>query len=144
MAIWNPGHPEHIKISENGKEILINSSEAELKRGVRLTTTWTKYKFIVHKDIFRLNLKINPNNMINNDKFILFSTDKGKSYYKEQTIEDDIIPGDNMLSLEYDSIIKDLNYSLLVKLEANGYSYFVFKDIPYSRLVGKKGESLNV
>jgi len=122
-----------IKDSKYGEKVELHIKSSDLHKGFKLPSKSLDLVFIVY-NILSITLEIDPNDLeAQDDKYILFSTDKKCSYYKELTIKDDKIEGDKKITLEYDDIIKDLNYSLKIDL-GKGNFYFLFENMKYSDL----------
>jgi len=121
---------------ESGKypdTIILDVRKRDLKRGLRLKGS--NYHFIIHETVI-VELAINRyDKSVDDDIYILFSTDENKSYYQELTVKDNIMPFGDKIKLEFLDPLPDLNYSLKVDLGADGEPYFVFEDIPYKDLV---------
>jgi len=84
----------------------------------------------------QIDLEIDPHNPESgDDKFTLYSTDNNKTYSCEKNINDDMIPGDNKVSLIFYALPKDLSYSLEINPGANGRPYNLFENISYEQLI---------
>jgi hypothetical protein len=110
-------------------ELHVRSSDLTEKR-LKIPAHSVRIKLIIH-NILTIDLEIDPNNKdVLDDKYALFSTDNEKTYYKELTVRDDKVNGDNRITLEYDEIRDGLNYSLKIDL-GQGKSYFLFENMAY-------------
>ena len=125
-----------VKKSKRNDKVTLEVNSFDLKNGISLKSN-RSYTIKVHtiRPSLRIDLEIDPNDSAtHDDKYTLFSTDENCSYYKELTVKDDKVDGDNKITLEYDDIIENLNYSLEIDTGAQGLKYFIFEDIPYSDL----------
>jgi hypothetical protein len=126
------------KDSKMGDEVVLDVRLSDLQKGINIRTC-RKIIFMVRSTL-QIELEIDPNDVNSyDDKYILFSNDPGRSYYQELTVKDDKIDGDQKITLEYDGINDSLNYSMKIDL-GSGYSYFPFKDVPYSKLAYAGGK----
>ena len=81
-----------------------------------------------------INLEIDPHlGSTLDDQFTLYSTN-GK-YRKVLTVKDDEIDGDDIITLKFDGIYKDLRYTLEIDTGTEGYKYNMFEDISYAELI---------
>lgn len=110
------------------KNKIIDASLSEIESGLTLPTGH-HYKIIVHMESLEILFSIDPKSAESqDDKFILYSTDEGDSYYQEKTPNDNISENDNETLIKFTKIRKDLNYSLGVDPGKEGDPYLVFKD----------------
>lgn len=124
-----------LKKSKVGDEVVLHVRLSDLHKGIKLVRMCRTIIFMVHKTI-KIELLIDPEDTASfDDKYILFSTDAAQTYYKELTVKDDKIDGDHKITLEYDQVKENLNYSLKIDLGQESEPYFLFENIPYFELV---------
>jgi hypothetical protein len=86
--------------------------------------------------VFKVRLQMDPEKAAaDEDAFILISTDASSSYERTLTVANDKIKGDKFIDLEFDDLIKDLDYSLKVLPGNKEKGYFLFQNMPYSEIV---------
>jgi hypothetical protein len=86
--------------------------------------------------VFKVRLQIDPEQAAaDEDAFILISTDAESSYNRTLTVANDKIKGDKFIDLEFDNLIKDLDYSLKILPGNKEKGYFLFQNKPYSEIV---------
>lgn len=97
----------------------------------------SKILHIPKSETIQIELEIDPRDASSyDDKYILFSTDRARTYQKTRTVKDDKIDGDNKITLEYDGVKKDLNYSLIIHLGANDEPFYaLFENMSYHDLI---------
>jgi hypothetical protein len=131
---------------ESGKypdTIILDVRKRVLKRGLRLKGS--NYHFIIHETVI-VELAINRYDIsIDDDTYILFSTDENKSYYQELIVKDNIMPFGDKIKLEFIDPLPDLNYSLKVDLGADDEIFAYIKKLGLNNLdsllaPGKKPE----
>ncbi|MDR2019144.1 MAG: hypothetical protein LBQ14_00070 [Treponema sp.] len=122
--------------SKIGDEVVLDVRLSDFRKGIKITRMCRKIVFMLHTTI-QVELEIDPRDVSSfEDKYILFSTDEARSYYKELIVKDDKISGDHKITLEYDRINKDLRYSLKIDLGSENEAYFLFEDMSYTELSG--------
>jgi hypothetical protein len=67
------------------------------------------------------------------DRFIMYSTDQKKKYYKVLTIKDDLNKNAAILQLKFTGMDKSLSYTLEVDPVSSGNLEVIFKNIPYGK-----------
>ena len=84
----------------------------------------------------QIELEIDPKDASScDDIYVLFSTDKTRMYQQGVTIKDDKIDGDHKITLEFNGIKKDLNYSLIMYLGAKDDPHTLFENLSYHDLI---------
>jgi hypothetical protein len=125
------------EMKESGKypdTTILDVRKRDFKKGMKLHGS--KYCFIVHETVMvELPIKSNDENVDSDERYILFSTDENKSYYRELMVKDNKMSYRGKIVLEFLDPLPDLNYSLKVNLGVDGDSYFVFEDMPYKDLI---------
>ncbi|MDG5816508.1 hypothetical protein QA601_15530 [Chitinispirillales bacterium ANBcel5] len=92
---------------------------------------------LVVSESVRVRLPVDPNREeFRDDTYRLFSTDANRSYDVVKTVEDDKIPGNDYLDLEYTDLDPSLSYTLEIIPGKEGKKYFAFKNIAYKELTG--------
>lgn len=128
------GIDQKLKDSKVGDEVVLHVRSSDLHKGIKLIRTCRTIVFMIHTTI-QIELEIDPNDAsFFDDRYVLFSTDEAQTYCETLTIKDDKINGDNKITLEYDGVKKDLNYSLKIDLGAGYEPYFLFENMPYKDL----------
>ena len=124
---------KRLKESKVGETVVLHVRYSDLKTGIKIIRTRRYIEFRVHFTV-QIELAIDPaDSRTLDDKYILFSTDDERKYYKELTVKDDKIEGDKTITLEFDGLKKDLSYSLKIDLGDDG-QYYAFTNVPYSSL----------
>jgi hypothetical protein len=130
---------KQLKKSKIGDEVVLDIRYSDLQKGIRLIKTCRNIVLNIHTTII-IELDIDPNDpKVLDDKYILFSTDKKQKYYKELTVKDDMIQDDKKITLEFEDVYTDLNYSLKIDMGEDGH-YLAFTDLPYLDLIEEPNE----
>jgi len=86
-----------------------------------------------------IDIQVDPEDLEStDDRFMLFSTDKPRTYERTLTIKNDLIPDDDFATLRYTGLDPNLSYTLEVDSGIGGSQYELLTDVAYADL--KKAE----
>jgi hypothetical protein len=91
---------------------------------------------VVTLNTILIELEIDPAEVSSqDDKYTLFCSDDKSIYSKTLTVKDDLIPGDDFLTLKFIKLESDHNYSLEIDPGTEGEPYFLFEKVPLEDLL---------
>lgn len=124
-----------VKEARFGDEITIHVRLADISKGIPLPINSAKVKIILH-NTFILNLELENEQIATcNDKYILFSTDETKQYEQELIVSKNFKIINDRYCLLFEDLIKNLNYSLLLKPANSDMGIYFFKNVPHKDLI---------
>jgi hypothetical protein len=103
-----------------------------IKSGEKTTLTVFPNQLVVE-------LEIDPDDQASHDdKYTLYCHNDESTYKKTLTVKDDKIEGDEFISLKFENIKSNNNYSLEINPGSDGEPYLLFEDIPLDTLLAGK------
>lgn len=83
-----------------------------------------------------VDLEIDPEDQASHDdKYTLFCHNDESIYKKSLTVKDDRIEGDEFISLKFENVKSNHNYSLKIDPGDEGEPYLLFEDVPLDTLL---------
>ncbi len=82
----------------------------------------------------KVSLKIEPDDAdAREDSYILYSTDRERTYQQVKTVKDDTIQGNDTLDLTFTDVDKSLRYTLEIDKRSSGRKVYIFRNRAYGK-----------
>ncbi len=85
--------------------------------------------------VFIINIYDNPDNINQNDKYILEDIDGGKKYQQEKKVKDDMIADDDKITLKFEELKPGLCYQIRYMFEKDNQGHIIYDNLNFVDLV---------
>ncbi len=85
--------------------------------------------------VFIINIYDNPDNVNQNNRYVLEDIDEGKKYQQEKKIKDDMVADDEEINLKFEELKPGLKYRIRHIMENGKKGHIIYNDLEFVDLV---------